>query len=125
MSKVTHILTHGHQAVPNRPDHPMQKAVLYRASDGLMIGQANDTLVQFGENPQAGQMRNFMDHKHAVTFLRKIADRDWAAENGEDPTAPDFLKRVASGYAANIEERDSESRVIAATNLAQAAILRH
>jgi hypothetical protein len=91
----------------------------------MKIAQANDTLVGFGEDPQHSPMRNFMDHSYAIKFLRTLADRDWAVENGVDPTHKDFLKIVATGYSADIEERDSESRILRASNMAQAAILKH
>ncbi len=99
--------------------------VMYRASNGMRIGSAQDSVVQFGEDPRGelGKMRSFIDHSFAVTFLRTLADRDWATTNGVDPADPDFTVK-ASAYAAEIDDRDDKSRIVLASNLAQAAVLR-
>ena len=87
---------------------------LYRELDGMRLATAKDGLVQFGEDPQQARMRVFKDHRRAVSFLRVLADRDWAVTNGEKPEAPDFLERV-KGYAAEITDADDRPRIIPAT----------
>ena len=129
MSKAdTHILSFSErQMAEGQP--PMQVVTLYRAAGvyaaGMRLATANDVIVQSGEDSQKPTMRVFMTRDFAVAYLRTMADEDWAVLNGVDPGDKDFRKIVASGYSAAIKEVNSNSRVIAATNLAQAAILRH
>ncbi len=112
----THSFSRSRQLVPNTglngvPEQYTDTVHLYRESDGLRLGTAKDALVQFGIDPQQAQMRVFKDHRRAVSFLRVLADRDWAVMNGADSQAPDFLERV-KGYAAEITDADDHPRIV-------------
>ena len=110
---LTHLFVRSLQPVPNSPE-PMQKVRAFRLSDGILVATANDALVGFGEDPQRQTMRVFLDHSWAVKFLRDLMDRDWAVQCGVDPSKPDFMDTVRSGYVANIQEDDAEKRIVPA-----------
>lgn len=112
---VTHLLIRSRQAVPNT-SVPMDVVQGYRASDGLRIITVKDALVQFGEDPQNGGMRVFIDHDHAVAFARVLMDRDWAVQCGLDPKSQDFVEQVKREFAANIRDEDAEKRIISPDN---------
>ena len=107
----THRITHQNVQVPNT-DVPMQVAHLYRLEDKMRVATAKDALLSFGEDPQHQNMRVFLDHDGALGLMRKLADRDWAVQNGEDAMKPEFMKIVASGYQASIDEVDLDRRIV-------------
>lgn len=112
MSKpFTHRITHQRLAVANAPI-PMDLAHLYRLEDGMRVATAKDAMLSFGEDPQHQNMRVFLDHSGALGLMRKLADRDWAVQNGEDASKPDFMKIVASGYQASIDDVDMDRRIL-------------
>lgn len=111
MSKpTTHRMIHGTQPIPNTADR-QPKAELYRMPDGIRIATVLSNIAQYCENPQNIRMVVLIDHEHAINYLRKIADQDWAVTNGEDPDAKDFKERLKQ-YAANIDETDETRRII-------------
>lgn len=69
--------------------------ILFRAADGVCIGQAKDTVVVFGDEPNRKNSRVFLDHSFAKRWLTgKLARDDMAAKG--DPI---------------VEERDAESLI--------------
>jgi hypothetical protein len=78
----------------------------------MLTVTVKDALVQFGEDPQHGQMRVFLSHDHALKFARKLADRDWAVTSGLNPSDPDFISQVERGYVANIAEEHADRRIV-------------
>lgn len=50
--------------------------ILFRASDGMMIGMKEKVTVLFGEDPNKRVSRIFMESEQASAYLRKIASDD-------------------------------------------------
>jgi hypothetical protein len=56
--------------------------ILFRASDGVAIGQRKRTVVVFGEDPNRKTSRVFIDDEHASEFLRsEVARLDLAKDS--------------------------------------------
>ncbi len=73
MEKPTHIIV----------SYPSQNSLaLFRASDGMAIGHAQNFTVIFGDDPAKREGRNFIDHDHAVRFLRNEVTREDLGVNG-------------------------------------------
>lgn len=52
--------------------HPSQHTEgLFRASDGMYLGDCQKCMVVFGENPNKRESRIFLDHESAQRFLRE------------------------------------------------------
>jgi hypothetical protein len=90
------------------PDRNMD--LLYRAKDGMSLGCRNGISVMFGESPNPAHLehRTFLDETFARGFLRHCADLD---ANGIK--LAEFRPGEPLPYAASIEERDGESRIVA------------
>lgn len=85
--------THIIQSIPsNELEH------LFRASDGMLIGEVSQCTVIFGESPRTKDSRLFIDHESAKKHLRRLADED------------------AFGAKACIDERCLEGAVVLAPN---------
>ena len=91
MSEPTHIVIFWKS---NEAEH------LYRASDGIQIGQRKDHVVLFGENPNKKESRVFIDAASASKYLR-----------GQVPMQD--MKDRAEPRIVRVEERDAEHLVIA------------
>jgi len=78
-------------------------AELYRAENGMRVGQWKDVTVLYGEEPNKRSARVFMDPDHAFAYLRDVvADLD--------------LKTQKRDRKALVEERDGEPLVKLAPN---------
>jgi hypothetical protein len=89
--------------------------ILFRVSDGMMLGECQKNVVVFGAEPNKKTSRVFIDHENATDFLRLVADMDFA---GIHPLQ-DFHN--ITGYRdckgkALIEERNVEGLVILPPN---------
>ncbi len=119
----THCLVRTNEVIQNDPQmRTYPQAKLYRLPEGMEIATAKGRLIQFGEDPQHQQMRNFIDHDHALAKIVEMANRDWAVTSGEDPSKPDFIEK-AKEYRANIREDGDGSRRIIPAN--EAGSLKH
>ena len=78
--------THIIQSIPSH-----EIAHLFRASDGMMLGEVEQCTVIIGESNRNKESRLFIDHQCAKRYLRKVA--------GDD---------------AVIDERDLEGQVVLA-----------
>lgn len=56
--------------------------VLFRADDGIGIGQRKRTVVVYGEEPNKKQSRVFIDNEHAGRFLRGKVCQDDLDQHG-------------------------------------------
>ncbi len=50
--------------------------ILFRVSDGMMLGECQKNVVVFGAEPNKKTSRVFIDHENATNFLRYVADLD-------------------------------------------------
>jgi len=73
--------------------------MLFRASDGICIGQCKDQTLIFGDQPNKRNSHVFIDADHARLYLRtKIAEAD--------------LKATATPGPVVIEDRDGEPTIV-------------
>ena len=70
--------------------------MLFRAEDGICIGQWKDQTVIFGEDPQKKQARVFLNAEYAAKFLRTVVP------------VKDLEARHIMRDEVLIEERDGE-----------------
>jgi hypothetical protein len=89
--------------------------LLYRASDGMAIACRNQITVIAGVDPNPTKMahRNFLDEKFASAYLHHLADID---QNFGAPDEDRIAPRETLQYAASVEERFGESRIVTPTN---------
>lgn len=53
--------------------HPSQQTEgLFRAADGMFLGECQKTMVVYGENPGKRESRIFLDFESAQKFLREV-----------------------------------------------------
>lgn len=45
---------------------------LFRASDGMLLGECQKEVCVFGENPARRESRVFVDHEHAANYLTQV-----------------------------------------------------
>ncbi len=63
--------------------------ILFRAKDGVRIGQRKNSVVVFGESPNKSDSRMFIDEPSATTYLlTKVAKDDWIAQGGDPKVEP-------------------------------------
>jgi hypothetical protein len=91
--------------------------MLFRASDGICIGQRKDETVVFGDKPNKRESHIFMDKEHAIKWLREVwAARDMRLSNATQAMTEDEYKILAmkplSDFVPVIEERDGEGMVV-------------
>lgn len=88
-------------------------AVLYRASDGMVLAARQGTIVNMGEDPQRTQQRHFLDKYSAGKFLRVAAEHDDGCESVAACQCGTFNRR-SPGFVStvDIEDRDGDSRII-------------
>lgn len=90
----------------------IDKVTMYRLSDGMKVAMAAAGMVVFGEDPNRPSTREFLSHSYAVSFLRGLADRDWAVQND---VRPEDIKNA--NYAAVIDEDYVDKKIIAPGDL--------
>lgn len=74
----------------------IQKVTMFRMSDGMKVATAAGDIVVYGEDPnRMTGSRQFLDHSYALTFMRKLADRDLAVELGVKPEDVRFNNVIA------------------------------
>lgn len=95
MSNYTHII----HRIPSQ-----ETACLFRASDGMVIAEAQQSCVLQGENPMKRESRLFIDHEHAYKYLSKLANQD----------ARDLLLTDDLTVEAEIKVVDLEGQVVLA-----------
>lgn len=112
MSKpYTHILLFGAEA-------GNQVATLYRHDDGMVLAEIRNKSVMFGSEPRMPQgTRLFIDHDHARTYIRRLADADVSGfmkeerDPGWDTWKWETLPLAQFTHSASIEERDRDKMV--------------
>lgn len=86
-------------------------AMLFRASDGMCLGQYKNETVVYGEEPNRKTSRVFVDKEHAARFLReKVTEMDLRKTGLFAGTAD------STDAPVEIEDRDGEGQVILAPN---------
>lgn len=73
-------------------------ALLFRSSDGMMLGMKKQETVVFGENKNRGQSRVFVDHKAAEAWLKKLALYDMQAQRNGTTIEDEITKPLAEAY---------------------------
>lgn len=91
--------------------------MLFRASDGICIGQRKDETVIFGEKPNKRESHIFLDAEHAIKWLREVYPAmDMRLVAAMNATTEDEFKVLAktplTSYAPVIENRNGEGTVI-------------
>ena len=104
MSEPTHIVIFWKS---NEAEH------LYRASDGIQIGQRKDHVVLFGENPNKKESRVFIDAASASKYLRGVVPQEDQARIRLTDIQANGIANVTTPKTFTLELRDAEHLVIA------------
>ena len=92
--------------------YPSQKSeMLFRASDGVRLGQRKNATVVFGEEPNACASRVFLDMECATKFLRRVADFDIAGQIPDAKWKGDVKALRDIPSLAVIEDRIAEGLI--------------
>jgi hypothetical protein len=86
-------------------------AMLFRASDGMMLGMKKQETVVFGENKNRGQSRVFIDQKAAEAWLKKLAQYDMRAQANGSTIEDEITKPLTETYPVQLIERVKDSIV--------------
>lgn len=96
MSEYTHII----HRIPSQ-----ETACLFRASDGMVIAEVQQSCVLQGENPMKRESRLFVDHEHAFRYLNTLAGKDLGGDpsineinlEGQVVLAPGSIEMITNG----------------------------
>ena len=86
--------------------------ILFRVSDGMMLGECQKNVVVFGAEPNKKTSRVFIDHENATEFLRKVAFMDANGCPELQNYIPWLEKNGLMAIDAQIEERNVEGLVV-------------
>lgn len=88
--------------------------ILFRVSDGMMLGECQKNVVVFGAEPNKKTSRVFIDHENATAFLRYVAHLDAAKIH----PLQDYMTfpQLAEPGNAVIEERNVEGLIVLPPN---------
>ena len=65
--------------------YPSQEVeMLFRASDGMALGQVEKITVIWGVDRNRGQSRVFIDHEHARRYFREVLPADDLKADGKE-----------------------------------------
>ncbi len=86
--------------------------ILFRVSDGMMLGECQKNVVVFGAEPNKKTSRVFIDHENATLFLRFVADLDAAGVHPLQNYADNVLLPEQWQGKANIEDRNVDGLIV-------------
>ncbi len=90
-----------------------QTEILFRVSDGMMLGECQKNVVVFGAEPNKKTSRVFIDHENATNFLRRVADMDAVGIHPlHDYMSGDAKILQNCAGEAKIEERNVDGLVV-------------
>ena len=89
--------------------------ILFRVSDGMMLGECQKNVVVFGAEPNKKTSRVFIDHENATLFLRYVADLDAAGVHPLQDYASNTLPGQCEGKAV-IEDRNVDGLIVLPPN---------
>jgi hypothetical protein len=75
-------------------------AMLFRSSDGIMLGMQKQETVVFGENKNRGQSRVFIDRQSAEKWLKRLAAFDLQAQAHKTTVEDEISKPLEAEYLA-------------------------
>ena len=81
-------------------------AMLFRASDGMMLGMQKQETVVFGENKNRGQSRVFIDRKAAENWLKRLAAFDLQAQANQKTMEEEIGNPLQLQYASAVKVVD-------------------
>lgn len=86
--------------------------ILFRVSDGMMLGECQKNVVVFGAEPNKKTSRVFIDHENATEFLRYVADLDSSGIVELHKYLESVLPGTDLPVKANIEDRNVEGLIV-------------
>lgn len=74
--------------------HRQAKAVIFaKEADGMVVGVAQANACKAGADPRNTEDHSFIDHEHAVEWMKQWCDVSYGAEIDEDVKACEFVER--------------------------------
>ncbi len=86
--------------------------ILFRVSDGMMLGECQKNVVVFGAEPNKKTSRVFIDHENATLFLRYVADLDASGIRELQNYHQSFAPGASLPNKANIEDRNVDGLIV-------------
>ena len=87
--------------------------ILFRATDGIMIGMQKAKIVVFGERPNFKDSRTFMEDQQARDWLRfNVARADIQAQREQTDSSAEILKTPDKTIMPALDIRDGEGLVV-------------